>query len=205
MDFLTWVQLAIVCALGAISPGPSLIIVIKNSKVGGFSSGVMTSVGHGLGVGVYALGAVLGLAFVSNNFPTFFLMADWLGASFLLYLGINVWISSFKKTGAQTFSLLDRNRNNFLEGFAIAFLNPKIAIFFLAIISQFIVPSLNWFDKIFIVMTASIIDTFWYVIVATILTGDWIVSRLEHHSNILDRLMACILFLIALGLLFKVP
>ena len=91
-----------------------------------------------------------------------------------------------------------------MEGFIIAFLNPKIAVFFVAIFSQFIVPSLDWFDKSFIVITASIIDTFWYILVATILTGDWIVSRMELYSKFLDRLMASFLFLIALGLLFKI-
>ena len=204
MDLLTWFQLAIVCVIGAISPGPSLIVVMRNSKAGGYSSGVMTSVGHGAGVGIYALGAVLGLAFVLNNFPIIFLMADWLGAGFLFYLGISTWISSFKKQKRNDSFLLGGHKSDFLEGFIIAFLNPKIAVFFVAIFSQFIVPSLDWFDKSFIVITASIIDTFWYILVATILTGDWIVSRMELYSKFLDRLMASFLFLIALGLLFKI-
>ncbi len=205
MDLVTWFQLAIICALGAISPGPSLIIVMKNSKAGGYSSGLITSFGHGIGVGIYALSVVLGLSFVINNFPIFLLVADWLGASFLFYLGINIWILSFKKPRRNGKVLFGGNKNDFLEGFAIAFLNPKIAIFFIAIFSQFIVPTLDWSDKIFIVMTASIIDTIWYILVVTILTGDWVVARMELHSKFLDRLMASILFLIALGLLFDTP
>ena len=51
MDTASWVQLAVVCFLGAISPGPSLVLVISNTMAGGRTYGVATSLGHATGIG----------------------------------------------------------------------------------------------------------------------------------------------------------
>ena len=54
MNFFTWSQLALVCLLGAMSPGPSLALIIRNSINYNRLSGFLSSIGHGLGIGIYA-------------------------------------------------------------------------------------------------------------------------------------------------------
>ena len=56
MDLTTILALSFVCAMGAMSPGPSLAVVLRNTISGGRLQGIMTGVGHGLGFGIYALG-----------------------------------------------------------------------------------------------------------------------------------------------------
>ena len=52
MTFIFWLQFALVCIAGAMSPGPSLALIIRNSVTVNRFAGIMTSVGHGIGMGV---------------------------------------------------------------------------------------------------------------------------------------------------------
>ena len=64
MTFIFWLQFATVCVAGAMSPGPSLALIIRNSITINRFAGFMTAVGHGLGMGVYAVFAVTGLSII---------------------------------------------------------------------------------------------------------------------------------------------
>ena len=55
MDLSSWLQLALVCLIGAMSPGPSLAVVIGNSLSFGRLYGIFTSLGHGVGIGWWAI------------------------------------------------------------------------------------------------------------------------------------------------------
>ena len=72
MTYYTWFQLFIICLLGAMSPGPSLALIINNTiKINRFN-GIITSIGHGLGVAIYALLAVLGLDILIKSYYNIF-------------------------------------------------------------------------------------------------------------------------------------
>ena len=60
MEPSAWAALAIVFALGAMSPGPSLAVVLRNTMTGGRSQGISTGIRHGIGFGIYAFLAALG-------------------------------------------------------------------------------------------------------------------------------------------------
>ena len=64
MTLIFWLQFAAVCVAGAMSPGPSLALVIRNSTKFSRIAGLMTAIGHGLGMGIYAVFAVTGLVIV---------------------------------------------------------------------------------------------------------------------------------------------
>ena len=64
MTLLFWSQFAAVCLAGAMSPGPSLALIIRNSTKYNRLGGIMSAVGHGLGMGVYAIFAVTGLSII---------------------------------------------------------------------------------------------------------------------------------------------
>ena len=64
MTLFTFVQVFAVCLLGAMSPGPSMAVVINNAIFKGRYNGILTSIGHGIGIAVYATFAVLGLGLI---------------------------------------------------------------------------------------------------------------------------------------------
>ena len=62
MDFNSLIGLSLICAAGAVSPGPSLAVVVRNTISGGKTQGVLTGIGHGIGLGSYAFIAITGLS-----------------------------------------------------------------------------------------------------------------------------------------------
>ena len=62
MTLATWLTVVTICILGAMSPGPSLALVLKQTLTGGRRNGIMTALSHGIGVGIYAFLSILGLA-----------------------------------------------------------------------------------------------------------------------------------------------
>lgn len=72
MTLATWLAVVTICVLGAMSPGPSLALVLKQTLTGGRRNGVITALSHGIGVGIYAFLSVLGLAAIITASPTAF-------------------------------------------------------------------------------------------------------------------------------------
>ena len=72
MTFTFWLQFVAVCFFGAISPGPSLALIIRNSLKFNRTSGILSAIGHGVGIGIYATLAILGLHLIlSSNIYVF--------------------------------------------------------------------------------------------------------------------------------------
>ena len=89
--------LAIVCASGAISPGPSLAVVIRNTITGGRAQGIMTGLGHGIGLTIYAFIAVMGLSSMLIGNQTLFVCVQIAGSFWLIWIGCNMILSSPKE------------------------------------------------------------------------------------------------------------
>ena len=69
MSTFLWIQLIVTCFLGAVSPGPSLLLIVKNSISYGKTNGIITGIAHGLGIFIYAILTILGIAFLYTKYP----------------------------------------------------------------------------------------------------------------------------------------
>lgn len=200
LDFTSILALSFVCAVGAMSPGPSLAVVLRNTISGGRLQGIMTGVGHGLGFGIYALIAVTGLSALLLAHDSLFLLLQWGGALVLLWLSYNM-LTYIPSESVEVHEI--SGRKGFIEGFLISFLNPKILVFLVAIFSQFIDPEMSQTDRLVMAILAGIIDTTWYVLVAAVLAGTPLINVLRSNSVIIDRAIGLILSLLALALVAK--
>ena len=200
MNNLFWVQFAAICIVGAMSPGPSMALIIRNSIKYGRISGILFSLGHAIGIGIYATVSVLGLQFILINNLFLFNAIQFCGSVFLLILGI-----LFLRDTAHNLSLENeqKNVNSFMQGFAISILNPKILIWFAAIFSQFIEISSTNFVKLAMVLIASSIDGLWYIILTIVVTGFGLKQFLEHNTNIIQKISGIILISISIIILHK--
>ena len=200
MNNLFWVQFAAICLIGAMSPGPSMALIIRNSIKYGRISGILFSLGHAIGIGIYATVSVLGLQFILINNLFLFNAIQFCGSVFLLILGI-----LFLRDTAHNLSLENeqKNVNSFMQGFAISILNPKILIWFAAIFSQFIEISSTNFVKLVMVLIASSIDGLWYIILTIVVTGFGLKQFLEHNTNIIQKISGVILISISIIILYK--
>ena len=118
--------------LGAISPGPSVMVVIRNTIIGGRKQGVACAIGHGIGFGIYAGSAVFGLIVLLENAPDAFLILQLIGVGLLIWYGYLMWNDEVKLDEDSPVDDTKVKRQGFMEGFAIAFFNPKIALFLVA-------------------------------------------------------------------------
>jgi threonine/homoserine/homoserine lactone efflux protein len=188
----------VICLLGALSPGPSLALVIKNTVSGGQKQGYATAISHGLGVALYAAITATGIGVIIVKSPLLYAIIQYAGATFLVYLGI-------KSLLAKKSNLLDdvnaKERevqvNGWRDGFLIAFLNPKLAIFFLALFSQFVDADASWVQNIIMTVTVGLIDGFWYCFVTYGISRGSIINTLKRNSHIVDRIAGSFLILLA--------
>ncbi|MEI4983444.1 LysE family translocator [Aeromonas caviae] len=201
MELTSWLALAAICVMGAISPGPSLALIIRNTVQGGQGHGVATALGHGLGVGIYALITALGLAILITQTPLLFDLIRYGGAAFLAWLGIRALLArpaggeAGKEEGHPP-----RGRQGAFEGFMVAFLNPQLAIFFIALFSQFVHADTGWREGGIMMLTAGGIDSLWYVLVALVLSRGPVLAWLKAKSTVIDKVSGLVL----LGLALKV-
>jgi len=200
LDINSLIILSFVCAMGAISPGPSLAVVIRNTISGGRVQGVMTGVGHGIGLGIYAFIAVMGLSSVLFSNECIFNTLQLTGALVLMWIAYNM-ITHRSVESSEAYE--NSGGRGFIEGFMIAFLNPKILVFLVAVFSQFINPGINASDRMIIAVLAGVIDTTWYVLVALILTGTSLIDQIRVNAVLIDRSIGVILVVIAVSLIVK--
>ncbi|WP_033016328.1 LysE family translocator [Pseudoalteromonas sp. BSi20495] len=169
MALSVWLSLALVCMMGAMSPGPSLAVVLKHTLSGGMKNGMLAALSHGIGVGLYAAASLLGLGALMAQLPTLYQILVYLGAAYLAYLGLKILLAKPINNELQVQKSEVSASKALQDGFAIAFLNPKLAIFFLALFSQFIDPqNLTLSIGIIMCLTVFVIDTGWYLLVAVL-------------------------------------
>lgn len=186
--------------LGAMSPGPSLMVVLRNTMIGGRKQGVMCAIGHGLGFGLYAGLAVYGLIVVLEVAPAVFAGLQLVGSALLLWYGWSMWHADHERL----FNEESASRaQGFGEGFAIAFFNPKIALFLVAVLAQVLQPDMNLTSKAAVGLLGMLIDTLWYLIVALVLTGTPWLDRLKERATTIHRLTALVLWGFALSVVFQ--
>ncbi|HAT2715599.1 TPA: LysE family translocator [Aeromonas hydrophila] len=200
MELTSWLALAAICVMGAISPGPSLALIIRNTVQGGQGHGVATALGHGFGVGIYALITALGLAILIAQTPLLFDVIRYGGAAFLAWLGVKALLAKPAKGEASEEVHLLRGRQGAFEGFMVAFLNPQLAVFFIALFSQFVHADTGWREGGIMMLTAGGIDAVWYVLVALVLSRGPVLAWLKAKSFVIDKVSGLVL----LGLALKV-
>ena len=188
MDITALAPIIVVLVLGAMSPGPSLVVLVRNTMEGGKTRGVACGLGHGIGFGIYAFIAITSIAQLKASATGAAEVLEILGGGFLLILAFLMFRGS---DGDSTHK--SSGRRGFSEGFLIAFLNPKILAFQIAIFSQFVEPDFTWIERGIVASIAMIIDGGWYVIVALIISGTPMLGLLERNARNFEISMAMVL------------
>ncbi|MDX1608904.1 MAG: LysE family translocator [Halofilum sp. (in: g-proteobacteria)] len=197
MNAGTWLSVAAICALGAASPGPSLAVVLRHAVAGSRARGIACALAHAAGVGLYALLTVLGLAAVMARRPELYRLVAGAGAIYLAWLGFKLLRAPVTDPAAPPRATAGAMLAAARDGFVIALLNPKIALFFLALFSQFVGPEPAAAEVAILAGTATGIDAAWYVAVASVMSGGGLRGRLHRYAGTLARLMGVALLVVA--------
>lgn len=120
-------------------PGPAVLYIVARSLEQGRVAGLVSTAGIGLGGVVHVTAAALGLSALVVQSAIAFSVIRYLGAAYLVYLGVRTLLARAEDHGSRTIKPRALRRL-FLQGFVVNLLNPKAALFFLAFLPQFVVP-----------------------------------------------------------------
>ena len=127
-----------------LSPGPDMIYTAARSLSQGTRAGIFSALGIFAGCLFHITAAVFGLSEIIEKSVLLFSIIKYAGAFYLIYLGIQAVLNK-KKTNTEIMGLpAMNNRKIFLQGMLTNILNPKVAIFFLSFLPQFINPQSTW-------------------------------------------------------------
>ncbi|MGF1769540.1 LysE family translocator [Enterovibrio makurazakiensis] len=141
MDINSLLLFVVACLAINMIPGPDVIYIVSNTMKGKMATGMKAAFGLGVGYFVHTLAACLGLSAIILSSAVLFSVVKWLGAAYLMYLGIQSLLSMWKggsKVVLTEDDALASNKNVFLQGVIVSVLNPKVALFFLSFLPQFI-------------------------------------------------------------------
>jgi threonine/homoserine/homoserine lactone efflux protein len=124
-------------AVAVAVPGPGVVAMIARGLGSGFRAALPFTIGIALGDLVYLTAAVLGLAFIAQTFGTVFMVLKYAGAACLMYLAYKFWTSGtgFDRVEAQR---AERPFVSFLSGLMVTLGNPKVMVFYLALLPAII-------------------------------------------------------------------
>lgn len=122
-------------------PGPAVLYIVARSVEGGRPAGLASALGVALGGLVHIAFAVVGLSAVLASSATAFALIKWLGAAYLVYLGLRTILTRDENT-TETPAIERASLGRILrQGIVVNVLNPKTALFFLAFLPQFVEPA----------------------------------------------------------------
>lgn len=202
MTLAAWSTVAALCVLGAVSPGPSLAVITRHTLAGGRTAGAVAALAHGLAIGLYAFASISGVAVVLTRSPTAFAVLQWAGALWLAWLGLKALLAN-REPAHDDPAAPNHHQGAARDGFLVAFLNPKVAVFFLALFSQVIGPDTSTPARLGYATTAMVIDAGWYLLVAWGLSRPGWMAWLRRHGPWVDRLFGVLLLALALRLIYQ--
>ena len=201
MELDIFIKVVFICMVGAMSPGPSWVLIINKSLSAGKMGGFLTSIGHGVGIALYALIANIGIGVILNTNIILFNSIKIFSIIFLMYLG-------YKSFQSKPVSLIEQKLNtgikSFLEGLSFALLNPKVLIWFIAIYSQFMSPSNALIFNFILIAAAGIIDMGWYCLLVILVTSSSFIKLVQNKISLIQKLTGIIFISIGIFLLIEI-
>ena len=160
--------------------------------------GIACAIGHGFGFGIYCAVAVFGLVLMIESMPELFTVMQFVAALLLLWMAYSLFTTKYEEETFDNVKL-----KGFSEGFLIAFLNPKIAIFLLAVLSSVLEQGMNFETKLALGLLGLTIDTVWYLIIAISLSSDMMIQRMQAQRENLNRITGVVMILMALWVFLR--
>lgn len=212
MTATQWALLSITLLAGAATPGASLALVISTATKYGRLPGLVQSLTHGIGIGFYALLVSTGISSLLFASTYAFQVLQFTGCMLLLYLGGKMFVGGWRSRHKQTIDIPLGNTtatakpsllSHATKGFLIVFFNPKVALFFFAVFSQFLNPEQSLILQWSMASLAGVLDALWYSSMAILVSVPRVSKALNQFDWQLEILWGSVLVSIAAGLLLS--
>lgn len=189
--------------IGAISPGPSFVLVARTSMAASRIDGLFTAIGMGIGGVVFSVVVLLGLQVVLASVPWLYLAFKLVGGLYLVYIAIRIW-----RGAKNPFVIPDTERGVrrsakkfFLLGLLTQLSNPKTAVVYGSIFSALLPRNLPLFATMALPFLVFLVEAGWYSVVAFTLSAEpsraaYLVSKVH-----VDRIAGGVMGLLGLKLI----
>lgn len=171
-EYIFLLPILLFLLLGVMSPGPSFILVAQTAMAKSRADAIAVSIGMGLGATIFAIIASVGLFVLLDSVPWFYIGLKVLGGSYLCLLAFKMWRSANQPV--QTSTTSDNTNSGILKMFFAGLLtqlsNPKTAIVFGSVFAAFLPKEVPEYSYYIITASTFIIDSAWYMLVATLLS-----------------------------------
>ena len=201
MDSITLIgTVTLVHLLAVISPGPDFVMACRNALLYSRKTGIWTAVGFGLGIAVHISYALFGLAWVVAQSVILFSVIKYLGAAYLIFIGVQSFLS---KTKTLEPGVVSKQKDippmvAIRMGFVTNVLNPKATLFFLSLFTMVVGPEVSVFEMTIISIILIGVTVLWFSLVAVIMTQKRIRQTFERYQGVFNKSLGGLL--VALGI-----
>jgi threonine/homoserine/homoserine lactone efflux protein len=156
-----WLAFAAASAVLLAIPGPTVLLVVSYALGHGRRAAGSTVAGVLLGDFTSMTASLLGLGALLAASATLFSVLKWIGALYLVYLGVKLWRAPLASAADEAMAPIERHRRIFLHAYAVTALNPKSIVFFIAFLPQFldrtapVLPQLIIFEATFLTLATA--------------------------------------------------
>lgn len=192
--------------LAIMSPGPDFLLITRNSLVYSRKVGIYSSTGLGLGILVHVTYSLVGIGLIISKSIVLFSILKYLGAAYLIYIGIKSLRAQRAADVAQTLDGPMKVMTPWQAvrtGFLTNVLNPKVSLFFFALFTQVVQPTTPKFIQALYGLEMSLMTVVWFGLVATLLSHSWIKNRFSHIQHHLERFFGACLILLGIKVAFS--
>ncbi|MEV6879928.1 LysE family translocator [Amycolatopsis sp. NPDC051128] len=162
----------LVVVLGAMSPGPDFVMVTRASLTGGRRAGIAAGAGVALGVFAWVVAIALGVAAVLTASAVAFTVVKLAGAAYLVFLGVRAWLAvrrgGYRDLGPAGNADPLKASLAFRQGLFTNLLNPKTAVYFLALLPQFLPADGSTTQTLELAAIATAGAAMWFVTLAVV-------------------------------------
>ena len=180
-----------------ISPGPSNLYVMARAIAQGTQGGIVAAMGLAVGSLVHVVATALGLSAIFAHSPTLYTIVKLTGAAYLVYLGRTYWKSKDSHDNGKENQLKKPLFSVFKQSIIVEVTNPKTALFFIALLPQFVVPESGPVSQqlliLGIIVTISALPCDVLVAVSSSKISSWLLKH-KKAQQIQDRISGSILF-----------
>ncbi len=181
-----------------ISPGPDMVIVLRNTLLGGRAGGLQTALGVLLGNLVHISYCAVGIGWLISQSILAFTILKYLGAAYLIYLGVMSFLAREAPLDVDTAPAKSASRTWFLQGFMNNILNPKGTLFYLGVFTMVITPETSTAATLVLVFcTLAVSALFWVFFVYTLNLGI-IRKTLERSQRSVKRVFGGLLIFLGI-------
>mgnify|MGYP000512297455 CR=1 FL=1 len=203
--FESLITITLIHVLAAASPGPDFVLVTQKSLAGGRRAGILCSLGIALGLSIHMIYSAMGLAAVIAHNADYLFYIKLLGASYLIYLGVQGLRS--RKQYPQSISPENAPRESARKlistGFLCNALNPKAPLYFVSLFTLVISPEMPGYQLLILCLWMMTIQFGWFSAVTLLLSRSKVRNLFQTSAHWLDRVLGSAMLFFGIKILLS--